>query len=150
MDQPQEVQSRFDGKTSPQEPWAQYYEAWQHVPQATWVPRFVHTLEPIAKNWYAQVELRQDTVSWDYLIDSFVLTFSTNEVCPALNVAIRLVHTKVFKDQEVVKYWPDGKSQETHYNLTIDEDNASCNTGIPESEGHYDIHRLAVESHEVT
>ena len=83
-------------------------------------------------------------------MDHFVLTFSTNKVCLALNVAIRLVHTKIFKDPEVVKYRPNGKSQETHYNLAIDEDNAPHNTGIPESEGHCDVHRLAVEAHEVT
>ena len=46
MDQPQEVRSRFDGKTSPQEHLAQCYEAWKHVPQEEWVHRFVHTLEP--------------------------------------------------------------------------------------------------------
>ena len=92
MEQPQEVQSRFDGKTSPQEYLAQCYEAWQHLPQEVWVHSFVHTLEPIAKNWYAEAELHQDTVSWDPLVDSFVLTFSTNEVCPAL---------------DAVKYRPD-------------------------------------------
>ena len=83
-------------------------------------------------------------------MDRFVLTFSANKVCPALNVAIRWVHPKVFKDQEVVKYQPNGKSQETHYNLAIDEDNAPRNTGIPESEGHCDVHRSAVEAPEVT
>ena len=61
----------------------------------------MHTLELVARNWYAEAELRRDTVSWDCLVDSFVLTFSTNEFCPALDVAIRLIHTKVFNDQEV-------------------------------------------------
>ena len=77
------------------------------MPQEEWVHRFVHTLEPLAKNWYAEAELRRDTVRWDCLVDSFVLTFSTNEVCPALDAAIRLIHTKVFDDQEVVEYRPD-------------------------------------------
>ena len=98
MDQPQEVKSRFDGKNSPQEHLAKCYEVWQHVPQEEWVHRFVHTLDLIARNQYAEAELRQDTVSWDCLVDSFVLIFSTNEVCPALDVAIRLIHTKVFDD----------------------------------------------------
>ena len=44
-----------------------------------------------------EAELRQDTVSWDRFVDSFVLTFSTNEFCPALDAAIRLVHTKVLE-----------------------------------------------------
>ena len=59
----------------------------------------MHTLEPIAKKWYAEVELHHGTVSWDSLVDSFVLTFSINEVCLALDVAIRLIHTKVFDDK---------------------------------------------------
>ena len=80
MDQPQEVRGGFDGMSSSQEHLAQCYEAWKHVPQEEWVHRFVHTLEPIARNWYAEAELRRDTVSWDCLVDSFVLTFSTNEV----------------------------------------------------------------------
>ena len=44
------VQSGFAGKNSPHGHWAQYYAAWQHVPQKAWVHRFVHTLEPIAKH----------------------------------------------------------------------------------------------------
>ena len=93
---------------------AQCYDAWQHVPQEEWAHRFVHTLEPIAKNWYAEAELRQDTVSWDCLVDSFVLTFSTNEVCLALDAATRLVHTKVLDAQEIVKYRLDWIAQEAH------------------------------------
>ena len=79
MDQPQEVRSRFNGKTSPQEHLEQCYKAWKHVPCEEWVHRFVHTLEPVAKNWYANVELLHGTVSWDSLVDSFVLTFSINK-----------------------------------------------------------------------
>ena len=48
MDQPQEVQSIFNGKTSPQEHLEQCYEAWKHVPCEEWVHMFV--LEPVAKN----------------------------------------------------------------------------------------------------
>ena len=77
----------------------QCYEAWKHVPHEEWVHQFVHTLEPVAKNWYAEVELRHGTVSWDSLIDSFVLTFFINEVSPALDTVVRLIHTKVFDDQ---------------------------------------------------
>ena len=80
MDQLQEVWSRFNGKTSPEEHLEQCYEAWKHVPYEEWVHRFIHTLEPVAKNWYAEVELRHGIVSWDSLVDSFVLTFSINEV----------------------------------------------------------------------
>ena len=52
----------------------------------------------------AEVELRHGTVSWDCLVDSFVLTFSINEVSPALDTVVRLIHTKLFDDQEIVEY----------------------------------------------
>ena len=80
MDRPQEVRSKFNGQTSPQQHLEQCYEAWKHVSHAEWVHRFVHTLEPIAKNWYVKVELHHGTVSWDTLVDSFVLTFSINTI----------------------------------------------------------------------
>ena len=106
---------------------------------AAWVPRFLHTLEQIAKKWHAQAELRQDTVSWDPLVDIFVLIVSTNEVCPAL---------------DAVKSRPDWTTHTAHaikyYNLAIDEDDDPCNIGIPESEEHCDVHEPAAEALEVT
>ena len=100
------------------------------------------------------MELRHGTVSWDCLVDIFVLTFSTKEVFPALDTAIRLIHTKVFDDQEVVEYRPDWKIQEAHavecYNLAIDEDDDPCNVAIPESEGYCEVHGPAIEAPEVT
>ena len=132
----------------------QCYEAWKHVPHEEWVHRFVHTLEPVAKNWYAEVELRHGTSSWDSLVDSFVLTFSILEVCPTLDAAIRLIHTKVFDGKDTAEYQPDWKEQEANavecYNLTIDEDDDPRNINIPESEGHCEVHGPVVESPEVT
>ena len=124
------------------------------MPCEEWVHRFVHTLEPIAKNWYTEVELRHGTISWNTLVDSFVLTFSINEVCLDLDAAVRLIHTKVFDDQEIVEYQPDWKEQEANavecYNLVIDEDDDPRNINIPESEGHCEVHGPAVEAPEVT
>ena len=114
MGQPQEVRSRFNGKTSPQEHLEQCYEAWKHVPCEEWVHRFVHTLEPVAKNWYAEVELHHGAISWISLVDSFVLTFSINEDCPTLDTAIRVIHTKVFADKEITEYQPDWKEKESN------------------------------------
>ena len=132
----------------------QCYEAWKHVPREEWVHRFVHTLEPIEKSWYAKVELHHGTVSWDCLVDNFVLTFSTNEVFPALDAAIRLIHSKVFDDQEIAEYQPDWKAQEANavecYNLAIDKDDDPRNINIPESEGHCEVHGPAVEALKVT
>ena len=123
VDQPREVQSRFNGKTNPQVHLEQCYEAWRCVPREEWIHRFIHTLEPIAKNWYAEVELRHGTVSWVTLADSFVLTFYVDDIFPTLDAAIRLIHTKVFDDKEIAEYQPDWKEQEANasecYNLTI-------------------------------
>ena len=120
------MRSRFNGKTIPQEHLEQCYEVWKHVPQEEWVNRFVHSLELLAKNWYAEAELLLDTISWDCLVDIFVLTFSINEVFPALDTAVRLINTKVFDGKETVEYQPDWKEQEANavecYNLAIDEE----------------------------
>ena len=90
------------------------------------------------------------TISWDSLVDSFVLTFSINEVCPALDAAIRLIHTKVFDDKEIDEYQPDWKEKEANavecYNLAIDEDDDPHNINIPESEGHCKVHGPVVEA----
>ena len=106
----------------------------KHVPCGECIHRFVHTLEPVAKNWYAEVELRHGTVSSDSLVDSFVLTFSINEVCPALDASIRVIYTKVFDDKEIAEYQLDWKEQEANavecYNLAIDEDNDPHNINI--------------------
>ena len=114
----------------------------------------LYTLEPVAKNWYAEVELCHGAVSWDSIVDSFVLTFSINEVCPTLDAAIRLIHTNVFDDKEIAEYQPDWKEQEANavecYNLAIDEDDDPRNINIPELEGHYEVHGPAVEAPEVT
>ena len=114
----------------------------------------MHILEPVTNNWYAEVELRHGTASWDSLVDSFVLTFSINEVFPALDAAVRMINTKVFDAKETAEYQPDWKEQEANtvewYNLSIDEDDDPHNINIPESEGYCEVHGPAVEAPEVT
>ena len=91
----------------------------------------------MAKNQYTEVKLRHGTISWDDLVDSFILTFSINEVCPALDAAIRLIRTKIFDDQEIGEYQTDWEAQEANavecYNLAIDEDDDPRNINIPYS-----------------
>ena len=144
------MRSRFNSKTNPQGHLEQCYEAWKHVPCEEWVHRFVHTLEPVAKNWYAKVELRHGTVSWVSLVDSFVLTFSINEDCLALDAAIRVMHTKVLDDKEIAEHQLDCKEQEANavecYNLAIDEDDDPCNINSPKSEGHCEEILFRVEA----
>ncbi len=101
-----------------------------------------------------EVELRHGTISWVSLADSFVLSFSINDVCPALDTAIRLIHTKVFDDKDIVEYQPDWKEQEANavecYNLAIDEEDDPRNINIPESEGHCEVHGPEIELPKVT
>ena len=63
-----------------------------------------------------------------------MLKFCINEVCPALDAWIRLIHTKVFDDKEIAEYQPDWKAQEANavecYNLAIDEDDDLHNINI--------------------
>ena len=40
---------------------------WNELPMEAWPHMFIHTLGNIPRNWYIQLELRQDTVSWDDL-----------------------------------------------------------------------------------
>ena len=83
-----------------------------------------------------------------------MLTFSINEVSPALDVVVRLIHSKVFDDQEVAEYQPDWKIQESNavecYNLAMDENDDPRNINIPELEGHCEVHGPAVEAPEVS
>ena len=71
-----------------------------------------------------------------------------------MDAAVRLIHTKVFDDQEITEYQLDWKAQESNavecYNLAIDKDDDPRNIHIPESEGHCEVHGPAVETLEVT
>lgn len=40
---------------------------------------FVHTLDTIPRNSHIQLELRQETISWEVLTSSCIHTFSTYE-----------------------------------------------------------------------
>ena len=83
-----------------------------------------------------------------------MLTFSVDDVCPTFDVAIRLIHSKVFDDKEVSKYQLDWKEQEANamecYNLAIDDEDDPRNINIPELEGECEVHGPEIESPEVT
>ena len=83
-----------------------------------------------------------------------MLTFSINEVCPALDAAVRLIRTKIFDNQEIGEYQTDWEAQEANavecYNLAIDKDDDLCNINIPELEGNCEVREPVVEAPEVT
>ena len=58
INQFQGVRSKFNGQNSPQEHLRQSFAVGDNIPREEWVHKFVHTLEPIAQNWYMEAELR--------------------------------------------------------------------------------------------
>ena len=64
---------------------------------------FIHTLDIIPQNWYIQLELRQDTISWVYLTTKFVTTFSTYDENAMVNTALQLIKEKVLEGVEESK-----------------------------------------------
>ena len=52
INQVQEARSKFIGKNSPQKHLRHNYAAWDTIPREERVHKFVHTLEPLAQNWY--------------------------------------------------------------------------------------------------
>jgi len=154
IERPQEVQNKYNGRTDPREHLEQCYAAWKNVPHEEWVHRFVHTLESAAKNWYAKAELRHGTLRGVNLADSFILTFAVDDECPSLDAAVRLIHAKVFDDEEVMQYQPNWEKTEANavecYNLAFDDEDDPRNISIPESEGHCEVHGPKLEMPDVT
>ena len=83
------MRSKFKGQNSPQGHLRQNYTAMEHTPRKEWVHKFVHILDPIAKNGHMKVELRHGTVSGDDLVDRFLITFSINKSGLVLDIAFR-------------------------------------------------------------
>ena len=74
--------------------------------------KFMHILDPIAKNGHMEVELRHSTVSGDDLVDSFLITFSINKSRPVLDIAFRSNHDKANDDHPGIEYHTKGQSQD--------------------------------------
>jgi len=54
---------------------AHWMKARGDEPQLEWVHIFCHTLDTIPMNWYLETDLRHETIEWDVLKESFLLTF---------------------------------------------------------------------------
>lgn len=66
---------------------------WNEVPKDVWTHMFIHTLDQIPRNWYIQLELRRETVSWEEMASSFVHTFSAYEGDLMMETALQLRET---------------------------------------------------------
>ena len=74
--------------------------------------KFVHILDPIAKNGHMEVELRHGNVSGDDLADSFLITFSINKSHHVLDIAFRSNHDKANDDHPGIEYHTKRQSQD--------------------------------------
>ena len=61
----------YDGQTNPRIHVVACVKAWKHTKVDEWVHLFVHTLDPIPKNWYTETELHRGTKTWSLLIEGF-------------------------------------------------------------------------------
>jgi len=61
---------------------------------------FVHTLDMIPKNWYIQLELRQETVSREGRTANFIHTFSPYEDDVMIDTALQLAKENFFQGFE--------------------------------------------------
>ena len=75
-----------------------------NTPCKEWVHKFVHILDPIAKNGHMKVELRHGTVSGDDMVDHFLITFSINKSGLVLDIAFRSHHDKANVDHLGIGY----------------------------------------------
>jgi hypothetical protein len=67
-----------------------------------WPHHFIHTLEGILANWYADQELRKGTMSWIVLQHNFIVTFSFVHENPNIDVALKQIRWVIFiKEPEV-------------------------------------------------
>ena len=106
------MRSKFKGWNSPQGHLRQNYTVMENTPRKEWVHKFVHILDPIAKNGHMKVELRHGTVSGDDLVDRFFITSSINRSHLVLDVAFWSHHDKANVDHPGIGYQTQGQSQD--------------------------------------
>lgn len=76
---------------------------WNEVPKDVWTHMFVHTLDTIPRNWYIQLELHRETITWEALTSNSIHTFSTYEDDLMVDTLLQLEKEKIFegiKDSE--------------------------------------------------
>lgn len=69
----------YSGLTDPGEHLLTCGYRWSDVPREGWTHMFVHTLDVVPREWYAQLELRRETSTWETMTLRFVHTFDAWE-----------------------------------------------------------------------
>jgi len=70
------ISGKYSGITSPRDHIVTCGYVWNELPKEVWSHMFIHTLDNIPKNWYMQLELRQETVDWEELTKNLITTFN--------------------------------------------------------------------------
>lgn len=94
------ITEHYSGLNDPREHILTCGYIWNEVPRDIWTHMFVHTLNTIPKNWYIQLEMRRETVSWEALTSNFVHTFSAYEDDLMVETALQLEKEKIFEGIE--------------------------------------------------
>jgi len=58
---------------------------------------FVHTLDVVPREWYAQLELRRETVTWETMTSNFVHMFDVWEGEMMVDNVLQLTRGKIFE-----------------------------------------------------
>ena len=90
------IVEHYSGITDPSEHILTCGYVWNELPKKVWPHMFVHTLDIIPKNWYIQLELRRETVSWEGLTSNFIHTFSSYEDDVMIDTALQLAKENFF------------------------------------------------------
>jgi hypothetical protein len=71
-------------------------------PPEEWPHHFVHALEGILTNWYAEKELHRGTMTWTVLQHNFAVTFSFEHENPNIDATLKQIRGVIFiKEPEV-------------------------------------------------
>ena len=131
-------------------------KAWQHRDADEWVHLFVHSLDPIPKNWYTKTELCRGTETCSLLIEEFQLTFGFEFEYLEIDDALEVIILKLFDDFPLLIFnqldqVAQMKNVVECYNFAIDEEEEDPhNVNIAESEGSRDVRGPEMELLEIT
>jgi len=87
------------------------------------------------------------------MVDGFIMTFSFEDDCPHIDVALHIVKKNIFEN-EVPCTWKLDWVTQLHnvmesYNITTKEEEDHRNIDITEYEGHHEVNGPEIEMHDI-
>ena len=105
---------------------------------------FIHTLEGIPTNWYADQELRRGTSSWTVLQQNFIVTFSFEHEKPNIDATHNKIRGVIFIKEPKVEHI----KEEQQWNRKIVKELLSCYHVQEELPDEDDMHDIQIEEDE--